>query len=96
MVASSSEIWEERCFCLGISRPPGGQYLETYPVQDYVAWHLRKQRATAQELHIVFNNRPLSPRLCSNRLMREVHGAESSTSIMVTKFKFLERGCIGS
>ena len=70
---------------------PGEQY--PYPegycrVHEYVAWKLREQRPTAQALHIVFNHRSLSPGLRFNQLMREVHGAESSTSTMVTKFKF--------
>ena len=72
---------------------PGEQYPEAYCVQEYVAFHLRKERARAQALRIVLpDNRVLSPRLRYTQLLREVNGAESSTSTMVTKFKFLEWG----
>ena len=67
---------------------PGEQYPERDRVQEYVARKLREQRPTAQALQIVFNHRSLCTGLRFNQLMREVHGAESSTSTMVTKFKF--------
>ena len=69
---------------------PGEQYPERDRVQEYVARKLREQRPTAQALQIVFNHRSLCTGLPLrvNQLVREVHGTESSTSAMVTKFKF--------